>query len=723
MKRYGLLAIICISLICAAIYIDHVTNYNQPLVISEVCPHNRTILYDRFGGYSDYIEIHNQSDNSISVGDYYLSDNKNNMKMYRLPDVVIEPDGYEIFWCRQIDSIIEPYVKERDNICGFSLKDGDPIYLLNPEAMVIDKVKLPAAIPADMSYTRLSDNKWTITKPSALMEYVDIGDPVVISAEPVFTEPSGFYDKEFTLGITCSDESDSCYDIYYTLDSSNPSPTNGIKYTGPFSVNNNSDEPNKYSSIADISVNSWTLAGIPIDPVDKAVVIRAVCVDAEGNSGPIRTATYFVGYNGNESYDNMMVASLVTDPDNLFGYENGIYVTGKVWDDCKDDAEKIGYNPYRPFANYYMSGAGWKRPAYIEIFDEDRNICGSSDVKIGIMGQYSTTHVQKSISLAALNEDEILKGNAPGLLDGIIGTGATSLALRAGGNKDIYATKVRDTFAQECVKNRNIGVQNAVPVQLFLDGEYWGLYHLQERIDAGYVVSHYGVDSDNIVVLKMENVKAGEEQDLKLYEDVIEYAQRNDLSVQKNYDHICELIDIQSFIDYNCLNIYVANTDSITNNYAYWRAKEVSSKPYCDGRWRWLIYDTDDSSGVVEDEMSEPDTDSFVSGHWLDNPLDEPLLKNLMENSTFKDQFARTFLDMADNDFAWENVEPLLENIEDRYCNAITLSMRRNFDSKYTVDDYKRAMDVLKRFYRERGDYIVEYMFNDLELNREEYGR
>ena len=59
------------------------------------------------------------------------------------------------------------------------------------------------------------------------------------------------------------------------------------------------------------------------------------------------------------------------------------------------------------------------------------------------------------------------------------------------------------------------------------------------------------------------------------------------------------MIDIQSYIDYYAFEIYVANCDSISNNYAMWRTRNVKSSPYYDGKWRWILYDTDDSTGMV----------------------------------------------------------------------------------------------------------------------------
>lgn len=153
-----------------------------------------------------------------------------------------------------------------------------------------------------------------------------------------FAKLSGFYDEEFYLEIKCLKET-----IYYTLDSSDPD-ENSLIYTEPILISDASLYENVYSMITDVSLefkkelkelglvpdNGYSL---PASLIDKATVVRAVCIDGEGNSSEINTATYFVGYEDKNCYDDINIISIVTDLDNLFEFENGIYVTGKSFDD------------------------------------------------------------------------------------------------------------------------------------------------------------------------------------------------------------------------------------------------------------------------------------------------------------------------------------------------------------------------------------------------------
>ena len=81
-----------------------------------------------------------------------------------------------------------------------------------------------------------------------------------------------------------------------------------------------SSDANVYSAVTDISDGYKA----PADPVDKAMIVRAIAVDGSGNVSNIATKTYFIGYTQNDYAMNMRVISLVSDPDNLFDDEKGI---------------------------------------------------------------------------------------------------------------------------------------------------------------------------------------------------------------------------------------------------------------------------------------------------------------------------------------------------------------------------------------------------------------
>lgn len=529
---------------------------------------------------------------------------------------------------------------------------------------------------------------------------------MVCVTSPCFSHSAGFYEDEFWLEITCED---GC-NIYYTLDGTTPSLTS-IRYDGPIYIRDVSGCDNVYASIADISLASNY---IPEHTVDKGNVIRAVAIDEEGNESDEVIATYFVNYGEKYGFDSIAVLSIVTDPDNLFDYERGIYVTGKVYDSILKMAPNVFMLP----ANYNREGVGWERLGHIEMFDQTGSIQFSQVIGIRIHGGWSTAFNQKSFNLYA--KPEIDGSNY--VFDGLFNQHESTMMLRTGGFRDWNLTKFRDVLNQFLVEDRAILIQSAIPCQVFLDGEYWGLYNIQEKVDASFVSSHYELDEENVIVLKNENVVSGEEDDYRLWQALIDFAQNNDLSKEENYLAISEMMDIQSFIDYNCFQIYVANCDSVSNNLARWRTREVSESQYCDGKWRWILYDTDDSAGIQIDNVNyaQYDVDTFIGGHWSQTPLEETLFAALIENEEFKKAFVISFMDMANHCFDYQtNVKNVIENFCETYAVSTVASHRRFRNENYSEEDYLKEVDLVDLFYRNRYSYITTYMKSDLGLEGE----
>ena len=141
-----------------------------------------------------------------------------------------------------------------------------------------------------------------------------------------FSAGSGFYKSGFLLTITA----DGGGEIYYTLDGSIPT-ANSTRYTAPIEIKDASAEENRLSAHRDIAQPIAAAEDfVPGSEVDKATVVRAVVIGKNGGQSPVVSNTYFVGFDDKaDYYKKYKVVSLMTDEENLFDAEKGIYVTGK----------------------------------------------------------------------------------------------------------------------------------------------------------------------------------------------------------------------------------------------------------------------------------------------------------------------------------------------------------------------------------------------------------
>ena len=125
-------------------------------------------------------------------------------------------------------------------------------------------------------------------------------DNVSISADgrPQLSHHGGYYEEDIRLQLHVPKEEGAGAQIIYTLDGSTPEyageKLNGFVYSQPIFLH--ASEP-------------------------AVTVLRTRLVAADGTAGPLVSASYFMGLP-----EVMAMLSLVTDPDNLWDADQGIYL-------------------------------------------------------------------------------------------------------------------------------------------------------------------------------------------------------------------------------------------------------------------------------------------------------------------------------------------------------------------------------------------------------------
>ena len=518
----------------------------------------------------------------------------------------------------------------------------------------------------------------------------------------VASQESGFYDEGFELNL----HSTANTTIYYTLDSTTPTINSNV-YDGSIKITDNSNTPNKYSNIDNISSLDIYL---PTDLVDKCVTVKAIAVDSESNVSDVICKSYFIGYNEKLGYDNMTIISMVCDPAFLFDYEEGIYVTGKLY----DEGEKIGYPEEYP-ANYQEKGREWEKEASFTYFDNDNSFSFSQNIGIRIHGGWSRAFNQKSFNLYARSEYSGSNSFEKPFFDTVT---LKTCMLRSGGYRDTFKTKVRDGMNQDLSKIELFSTQDSIPVILFLNGEYWGIYYLQERFTDSYVEEHYKIDEDNVIIVKNDVLDEGIEEDIYLYEELISFFNDNDFTLDSNYEMVHKYIDVYEFAAYMATELYIGNIDWPGNNVAMWRSREITNLPYEDGRWHFMFYDTDDSASMLESKCNY-DSDPFLNkNHWKYGPLDNRcilglMLYKLLYNINFQTIFKEEFERIATTNFSSNNVNNYLND----KIELLSIPMN-NFYTRFVSSDeftynisyFVKNVEVIKNFYENRYYYMKEYL-------------
>ncbi len=672
------------------------------IMISEVCSNNLTITLDGYGESSDYIELYNPSATGVSLEGFMLT-KKEDTEGASLEGYYLAPHSYLLLYANG---------RAEAGSHSIALKmsaEGENLYLYDNSGSLVDSIQVPK-LPTDTVYARMGQamETWGSARYGSPGEDNSSLSAYTIPSleQPVLSAGSGFYDEAFLLSMTCGPGET----IYYTLDGTLPTTQSAI-YTGPVLIQDVSGQDNYYANMSGTSVLGDYA---PAEPLDKACVVRAISANDAGEVSDAALAVYFVGYGDREGYDHVKILALNAEPDDLFSDQRGIYVLGETFEEYLASCEAPEYTAYTP-ANYWNRGRMAERPATMTLFDSERMLLTEGRVGIRIHGGSTRSYRQKGFNF--YGREQYAEETAD----------MGKYMLRTSGAKDTYLTMLRDVFLQSLVEDRAVAVQRGEPCILFLNGEYWGLYNLQERYSAAYFEEHYGISEDNLIVLKdsrandvtITKVSSGRESDKAAYEELLQYAGENDLSLAGHYQEISDMMDIQSFIDYFVTEMYAGNTDWPVNNVCRFKSREVrEGSLYEDGRWRWALYDTDESTGGGSTGY---DMNPFAGETYYHkvSPMDTELMAALLYNETFRRQFCLTFMDMINKNFAYSQVRDKLYEMADVYAVPMVNSFHRFRTEEYTPDTFWGNIAVLDEYMKNRPEYIISYLTEAMGLSGE----
>ena len=687
------------------------------IVINEVCTKN-TQSPAPDGGLYDYVELYNAGSAAVDLGGYGLTDKAEEPFRYTIPaGTSLAPGARLVIWCDKNGTGTAPF--------GLSTS-GETLTLTSPDGATADTLTV-GALAADTAYGQYPDGSgdWFVLSctPGAANAAPQGSDAV---HAPTFSHESGFYDAAFQLTLTVPDGTE----VYYTTDGSDPT-TQSERYTGAISVQDMSQTPNRLSARTDIAPSN---VEAPNGNVDKAAVIRAAAFAPDGTRSDIVTNTYFLGKTNSGYYKSMKVISLVTDPENLFNYETGIYCLGKVYDEEEGGGTSPGWggwggwpgfggkNPWEMAANYTQKGREWERPAVFTLFDNGTPVL-SQDVGIRIKGAASRSSVQKSFNVYARAdygkdslEYDFFGGEATKAKNGKVIDKFDSIVIRNGGNDNGYAV-FRDSIDQALVEDRAFAWQAMDECVVFLDGEFWGIYQITEKVGKDYIKDHYDVAKDDVAMIKNSELEEGTDQDLADWEDLMTQVGSGAMS----YADFCEKVDKQSFLDYFAVQIYWSNWDWPQNNTAVWRSNTVdASNPYADGKWRMFLFDTEYGTGLYGSETTSVQSDPFSR---ISRNTDDfsRMFTTLCRDETFRKDFARTMMDLANYNFTTDKTEDVIAYYRDSYKQQILDTFTRFYSKSLSgglgEQRFSEEYRTISDFYKGRGDVICRVMRNALNVS------
>lgn len=601
--------------------------YSQ-VVINEVCLNNSSTISDFEHEYEDWIELYNSGSETVSLLNYSLSDNPAQATKWTFPAVTIPAGGYLIIWAS------DKNLKKVDTLhTNFKISAFETLVLSNVDKTVIDIKAIPDT-KLDHSYGRTGDG-------NATWAFLSTASPAAANLannsfsnynrDTVhFSLTAGFYSGPQTLELTGGAE------IRYTTDGSEP------------------------------DVNS-TLYSNPIE-ITQTTSIKASIFD--NGSKPFRAwvASYLI----NEA-TKLPVFALSMNPDDLFDEQRGIYVLGP---NAETESPHFG-------ANFWQD---WERPVYVEFFNKQKLNVVSQLAGVRIYGNYSRANPQKSLLLMAKSKygkDHInFKFYDTKNIDSF-----EDVVLRNSGS-DFNVSHFRDGFLQTTIgRFTGLDYQAYQPSVVFLNGAYWGIQNIREKISEDFIAENHAISKDEVdLVETWGDAIAGKNNIWDL-----EWRARNlNMANQNIFRQVADSFDVDNLIDYMASEVYVGNWDWIGNNIKYWRSKK-------ERKYKMILWDLDISLGLYDlSKVYDNNLDSIYNYKRSVLSPTVSIFKNFTRNIAFRNKFINRYADLMNSLFVPEKFKAKTYEFRD----SIASEMPRHHDKWKPYDKWenhiKRMTDYIE---------------------------
>ena len=391
--------------------------------------------------------------------------------------------------------------------------------------------------------------------------------------------------------------------------------------------------------------------------VDTTVCVRAVAYKNDHIPSETATNTYII-----DSESKLNRVALCTDSSGLWDDWYGIHQERNIYSDKKLDA-------------------------HFEYFDESGEMLYSSRILTRLHGAHSRHFPQKSFILYAENNFGNKRFDYD-FFNSVYLDKYDKIIIRNSG-QDWHHSFIKDALMGVLSSEiPNLDAAAHRPLLFYLNGDYWGLMNLRERIDEIFLADKYDINPGSIDLL--ENGGVALNCDTIEYFAMYDRIMSTDMTKESSYILADSLIDIDNFNKYMITEIFCANADWPLMNIKFWKSDEF------DGKWRWYLHDLDMILGLRFATTKANPLFSFV--YRATNSTTSKLTAfagKLLENPQIRDQFINSAADMLNSVFSYDNIKQKVDSL----TKLIRPEVERHREKwPESMNDYTYELDFMKYF-------------------------
>jgi len=554
--------------------------------------------------------------------------------------------------------------------------DGEQLILSNEAGIIVDSISFPSIL-SNMSYGRVVEdiNNWEyFPQPSPMGENLGLSY-IGITNPPVLNINGGFYPIGEQIIVL------------------NPQENIQNRYTINGSIPTMDDE-----------VFSGKI-------LDENLILKIRSFKDGYLPSKVITNSYF----NEDLLRGLPVVSLISDSSYFFGLDSGLLVAGNEaangfpffganwWSDC-------------PHSNMRELGCeDWEHPVHIEFFENDGSAAFKLNAGMQIHGHWMRGMPQKAIAIFARNKygSEIIEHQ---IFPNLQINQYKNILLRPSGN-DQSSTMIRDGLGAMIARDINLDYQEYRQAVLFINGNYWGIYNVREKINEHFIANHHDVAFENLDIIENSYGTWANYGTTDEWNSMRNFLIQNDMSQGQNYQLAETLIDMESWINYLVVELYAGNNDWIGGNYKRWYTPN--------DKWKFILQDLDAGFNQYPEEYNPPEENIFENSA-LNGGFHEYF--QLIVNFNFKNQFINTFADLFNTSFKPEYLGNVIDSLSqviypempyhiDRWENTCSYCPSNWIgDGINSVEEWNEELDRLYEFANVRYEVGWDNLIDEFEL-------
>ena len=353
-----------------------------------------------------------------------------------------------------------------------------------------------------------------------------------------------------------------------------------------------------------------------------------------------------------DTVSKLPTLSIAIDNADLWDSQKGIYTrgAGAFFSDSTGHWENCNFQKK------------WEKPIHIIYLDSSNNSVINQACGIRVFGESTRRQPDKSMKIVARKKYGVKRFHYPFFEDKEIDE-YKQLVIRTSGN-DYNRTRFKDVMNAYLARNLELDYMAYQPIRLYVNGQYWGVYNLREKINKHYLYYNHNASKDSSSIVMGRWVT--QHGDRKMYREMYNWFLKLDTMDDEAYKKAQNYLDIKNYINYRVYQIFTNNVDS-RGNIRYWNSTDL------DGKFRMILYDTDLSFGSLDRDYLKKCLSSKQT-NWFNNTWSTMYLRKLMQNDQFRYQFINQYAHIMNTALQTDTILSAIDKFQEIYKDELPRS-------------------------------------------------